>query len=48
MTQEEMIVKREDLYKSWGYEIEKLPFGAHMWLEPEKNTSLVITQSNFK
>ena len=38
MTQEEMTVKREDLYKSWGYEIEKLPFGAHMWLEPEKNT----------
>lgn len=31
-------VKREDLYKSWGYEIKKLPFGAHMWLEPEKNT----------
>ena len=38
MTQEEMTVKREDLYKSWGYEIKKLPFGAHMWLEPEKNT----------
>ena len=31
-------VKREDLYKSWGYKIKKLPFGAHMWLEPEKNT----------
>jgi len=31
-------VKREDLYKSWGYDIKKLPFGAHMWLEPEKNT----------
>ena len=31
-------VKREDLYKSWGYEIKKLPFGAHKWLEPEKNT----------
>lgn len=38
MTQEEMKVKREDLYKSWGYDIDKLPFGAHMWLEPEKGT----------
>jgi hypothetical protein len=38
MTQEKMEVKREDLYKSWGYDTEKLPFGVHMWLEPEKNT----------
>jgi len=38
MTQEELTVKREDLYKSWGYDIEKLPFGAHMWLEPTKAT----------
>jgi len=29
-------IKREDLYKSWGYDTEKLPFGTHMWLEPEK------------
>ena len=39
MTQEEMEVKTGDLYKSWGYgkgDIEKLPFGAHMWLAPEK------------
>lgn len=36
MTQEELTVKREDLYKSWGYDIDKLPFGAHMWLAPEK------------
>ena len=36
MTQQEMQVKREDLYKSWGYDTEKLPFGTHMWLEPEK------------
>ena len=37
MTQEEMKVKREDLYKSWGYnETEKLPYGTHMWLAPEK------------
>ena len=38
MTQEELTVKREDLYKSWGYDIDKLPFGAHMWLAPEKET----------
>ena len=31
-------VKRDDLYKSWGYDIDKLPFGAHMWLAPEKET----------
>ena len=31
-------VKREDLYKSLGYDIDKLPFGAHMWLAPEKET----------
>jgi len=39
MTQEELEVKTDDLYKSWGYgkgDIEKLPFGAHMWLAPEK------------
>ena len=38
MTQEKIKVKREDLYKSWGYDTEKLPFGVHMWLEPEKST----------
>jgi len=38
MTQQEMKVKREDLYKSWGYDTDKLPFGTHMWLEPEKGT----------
>ena len=43
MTQEEkevlpLLNKRDDLYKSWGYDIEKLPYGSHMWLEPEKNT----------
>jgi hypothetical protein len=31
-------IKREDLYKSWGYDTEKLPFGTHMWLEPEKGS----------
>lgn len=31
-------IKREDLYKSWGYDTEKLPFGTHMWLEPEKSS----------
>jgi len=38
MTQEELTVKREDLYKSWGYDTDKLPFGTHMWLEPEKGS----------
>lgn len=33
---DKMQVKREDLYKSWGYDTDKLPFGTHMWLEPEK------------
>jgi hypothetical protein len=31
-------IKREDLYKSWGYDTDKLPFGTHMWLEPEKGS----------
>ena len=35
---DKITVKREDLYKSWGYDIDKLPFGAHMWLAPEKET----------
>ena len=35
---DQMEVKRDDLYKSWGYDIDKLPFGAHMWLAPEKET----------
>jgi len=35
---DKMQVKREDLYKSWGYDTDKLPFGTHMWLEPEKSS----------